>query len=172
MSRLDKKYAMARKRRGRGRSSTLLQSFVTLKNKINNEYKNPAEFSLKFMIHSVSDITQNLSVFTMILSVNILLERFSRNIKKFPSKLVRNVTVWTMSELAMDLVYLLVCVVHYKKYWFTNVKGVDSAQTSLYQIFKNWVGQMYPFLFIGVLGVAFLSFYVVFFVVIKVSSPD
>ena len=107
----------------------------------------------------------------MVLTVNMLLVNLTPNSAQFERTLMENVIIWSMSELVMDLAYFIVCIIMYKKFWFDRVEKISAELSSIYRMFRKWVSTTYPFLIVGVLGVAFLGFYVLFFVVIRVSAP-
>jgi hypothetical protein len=107
----------------------------------------------------------------MLLTANFLLVRLTTNSMKFNDRLIRNVFLWTMSELVMDLVYFVGCVILFKKIYFNKTIRLAPHLTFINWMFKNWVMKMYPLLVIGVIGVATLGFYVLFFVVLRVSAP-
>ena len=118
------------------------------------------KFTIKFIIHAFSDITQNLAVFTLILTINFVIQMIKWDAPKLPSSLVNNVAIWTASELVVDLVFLFFCIKLYSDYWFKNKPGVIKTE------FRDWLDKVKEFLVIGVVGVALLVFYILFFVVL------
>jgi hypothetical protein len=119
------------------------------------------KFTLKCIIHAFSDITQNLAVFTLILTINFILRMIKSEVPKLPSRLVTNVAIWTASELVIDVFVLFLAMNLYKNWWFVEKVGIIKKE------WNEWMGKVKEFLFIGVAGVAFLVFYILFFVVLS-----
>lgn len=131
-------------------------------NKSNEESKNLSfhrKFVLKFIIHTFSDTTQNLAVFTLIFTMNLVIVNFKSDSRTLSKSLVTNVIIWTLSELLMDLVFFFVCLTLFQKWWFRYKEARYIKNEYL-----SWMKNVKLFLFIGVIGVAFLTFYIVFFV--------
>lgn len=149
-----------RNKKRRGTFGTLLKKITEAPEGDNA----PRKFTIKFIIHAFSDITQNLAVFTLLLTINFLLRMIKNNSPKLPYTLVNNVAIWTASELVIDLFFFFLCLTLYQKWWFMEKIGEIRKE------YNNWMKKIKEFLFIGVIGVGFLVFYILFFVVLKVGQ--
>ena len=124
------------------------------------ELKDTKEFTLKFMIHTFSDTTQNFAVIVLILTVNYVFPYIKTMQVNFPTSLLINVTIWSASELLVDMAFLFVCIPMYQKWWFKNQVG------DILKLFKDWLKNAKVFLFMGVIGVTIIVFYIIFLVVL------
>jgi hypothetical protein len=78
----------------------------------------------------------------------------------FPTSLLINVTIWSASELLVDMAFLFICIPMYQKWWFKNQVG------DILKLFKDWLKNAKVFLFMGVIGVTIIVFYIIFLVVL------
>ena len=141
------------------RQSSKIRAIV--KTLVNFEELNDTnEFTLKFMIHTFSDTTQNFAVMVLLLSVNFIFPHIQTSQVTFENSLLVNVTIWSASELLVDMAFLFVCIPMYQKWWFKNQVG------DILKLFKDWLKNAKVFLFMGVIGVTIIVFYIIFLVVL------
>ena len=122
-------------------------------------------FTLKYVIHETSDVTQDIAVFTLVIISNYLIPVFKPEQDMiFPSTFVTQITYWTLAELSIDLFYLFLCTNMYKRFYFQDgMRIVD-----IYTMFLKSYGW---FLILAVFLLFFLCFYIVYFVVIDGPDP-
>ena len=130
------------------------------------EFQAKKKFLCNFLIYSLIDVGMNLSVLMVVLVTNWIFNQAIRNSHKFKKSLFGDVVSWSLIELAVDLVFFVWCLVLYQKYWF----GGDTAERISY-VFSSLIKQVCGIWIITLIAVGFLGYYILFFVVLKVSFP-
>ena len=144
---------------GRKRPNIVKYLYEALKDFLDDQFVDRKLFTLKFLIHELSDITQDIGVFSLVYITNYILPRFRDTKFAFPTTFDTQISIWTALELCLDLFFFFVCLNLFKKFFF--VKG-----GKVNEIFQSFLSHYRTVLFVSILLLFFLCFYIVYFVVI------
>lgn len=126
-----------------------------------DQFQDRKLFALKFIVHELSDITQDIGVFSLVYTTNFIVPYFNKNISfKFPSQFVFQISIWTFVELLIDFFFFFFCLSMNKRFYFKD--GV-----LIHSVFNGFLRQYWGTMILFVFMLFVLCFYIVYFVVIK-----
>jgi hypothetical protein len=121
-----------------------------------DQFDEASIFALKFLVHELSDLAQDLSLYSIIFISNVFLPWLNQETKKFSKKTILLLTYWTVVELAIDGFFLYFCIHKYNQWFF---EGDQLKMAKMFQRFSS--AYKWNFLF-GIFTVFGICFYVLF----------
>ena len=103
---------------GSQKESPLANLQKALLNFMDDQFEDRRLFTLKFLIHELSDITQDIGVFSLVYITNYILPMVRTMKFEFPATFVTQISIWTLAELIIDLFFFFFCLNLYKRFYF------------------------------------------------------